>query len=338
MESTPTKKPWYKKPENVLVYGGLAALGWGALNVLDKVLPLLNRVLESLLYTSVLGVTLAIVGFLIVNGDLHRLMWFGYKSAMRWLTGLVIELDPIGIMKTYVGTLKNRLNEIRSGLADLRAQAMRLEGQIREKTASHERSMRMAQQAKARVDEAGMRIQVQLHARKAGRAEKSTLTFQGLLNKVKRHIAVMEKIEEASVFMIEDINDTIIEESEKRDAIHASYEAMSAAKRILAADKQREMYDMALESNVRDYYTKLGEITQFMEDSQHFIQTMDLENGMYEEEALQKLEAWEQRSATLMEGGSGNTKYRVAPAEMPAAEEEQAGNESYASLFGSLDK
>jgi hypothetical protein len=121
----------------------------------------------------------------------------------------------------------------------------------------------------------------------------------------------MEKVDEAAKFMIADIEDTVEEETKKREMIRASYKAMSAARRILAADKQRELYDMALESTTRDYSTKLGEITQFMEDSQHFINTMDLENGVFESDALSKLDDWEKRSASLLEGGTGKTKFNV---------------------------
>ncbi len=107
---------------------------------------------------------------------------------------------------------------------------------------------------------------------------------------------------------------------------------------------------MAMESITTDYYNKLGEIEQFMEDSQNFINTMDLENGVFEEDALSKLDEWQKRSENLLEGGSGKTKYRVAPgsvfASSAAAEEEIVSEEqqqekekrqSFADLYSKLD-
>lgn len=341
------KKPWYKKPENILVYGGLAALGYVGVQFLDSFLPILNRVLENAIYTAGLFGVLGVIGFLAVNGDFHKLLWYGYTSAMRWLTSWVVELDPIGMMKSAVKDLQKYLGDIKKALGSLRGQAHSLEELIGEKTREHEHSMNLAAQARKRQDEKGMKMTMQLQARKAGRAEQSTLTYQGLLNKLRRHIAVMEKIEEASNFMIMDMQDTIEEESKKREMIHASYKAMSAAKAILAASKQRELYDMALEANVKDYYSKLGEIQQFMEDSQHFINTMDLENGAYEADALAKLDEWEKRSESLLEGGTGKTKYRVNPVGTSGSTEDSSDDEgetqeekrqSFADLFGNLDK
>jgi hypothetical protein len=311
--ATTETKAWYQKPENILVYGGLALGGYFVLQGLDKILPLLNRVLENMLYTSVLFGGLAVVGFLLVNGDFHRLAWYGYKSAMRWITGRFVELDPIGIMQSYVETLGAKQEQIKKSLGALRGQAQSLDELIKTTARAHDESMSMAAAAKNRAasGQKGMRTEMQLQARKAGRAEQSALTYQGLLNKIMAHIALIEKVDEASKFMILDLEDTIEVESKKREMIHASYKAMSAAKRILAADKQREMYDMALESTTKDYFAKLGEITQFVEDSEHFINTMDLQNGAFETDALAKLEQWEERANGLLEGGSGDTKYKV---------------------------
>jgi len=337
-------KPWYKKPENIVAFAGIGLLGWGAINILDSALPTINRVLEQVLesiwLTAGVGLTVAILGLLLVNKDLHRLIWYGYKSAMRWITGRFIELDPIGIMQSYVDTLHVRMKEIRQGIATLRGQASQLENLIRATSKQAEKSMQLASQARNREGEAGMRKQLRLQARKAGRAQETNMTYKGLHAKIVRHVAVMEKIKEASEFMIEDMEDTIEHETHKRKAIHASFKAMSAARRILAADEQREMYDRALQSNVDDYHNKLGEITQFMEDSQGFITTMDLENGVFEEDALLKLDEWEKRSEDLMSGGhqegTKDTRYRVAAPQLPS--EAEVEKEAFSDLFNSLDR
>lgn len=345
-DETLDKKPWYKKWENIPIVGGAAIAGYLGLLSLDTLLPLLNRVLENLLYTAVLFGGIGIVGFLLVNGDIHKLLWYWYTSGMRWLTSFIVELDPIGMMRSAVKELKQKLLLIKKALGSLRGQAQSLEELITDKAKEHDHSMSLAAEARKRGDQKGMKMQMQLQARKANRAEQSSLTYQGLLNKIRRHIALMEKIEEASNFMIADMDDTIDEESKKREMIHASYKAMTAAKAILAASKQRELYDMALEANVKDYYSKLGEIQQFMEDSQQFINTVDLENAACDTNTLAKLDEWEKRSESLLEGGTGKTKYRISPVDASSEESAESGDEdetkekrqSFADLFEKLDK
>lgn len=258
---TTNNKPAWKRPENWVTYLGLAAAGYVAIRGLDVILPLLNRVLENLLYTGVLAASLGVVGFLFFNKDVHKLIWYGYKMAMKKLTGLLIEIDPIAILETYVGELEAKYQKIIEALSSLNKQRQRMETMISDKIEAHEASMKMM--ARASKD-AGMKTEMRLQSRKAGRLEKSTMTYQGLLNQLKKHIALTQKIKEASAFMIEDIKDTVAEEKEKRATIRESYKAMAASRRILLAGKDQEMYDMALESVKDDYFQKMGEIEQFM--------------------------------------------------------------------------
>lgn len=339
-----TGKKWYQRPENVLTYGVLAGAGYLVFNALDTILPMVNRVLENALYTGVLCGALALTAFVLASKDVHKLVWYGYKSAMRWVTGRFVNLDPIGIMKSYVETLHTNLNEMGKAIGALKGQARNLEAKIKEKDALHEKSMGIAAEAKRQGK--GMETAMKLQMRKAGRAEELGVTFQGLLNKIRNYIAVMEKVQEAANFMVLDIEDTVESETEKRKMIQESSKAMTASRRILAAGEQREMYDLAMESVTKDYYSKLGEIEQFIDDSKSFIQEMDLTNGAVDNASLSKLDEWEKRSAALLEGGTGKTKFRVAPvdgsseAATDQAEVDPARSkmQSSADIFANLDK
>jgi hypothetical protein len=335
------KKPW-QRPENWVAWLGIGVGGFFALKSVDLILPLLERVLENLLYTSALAAAVAIVGWVVVSKDLHRLFWMGYKMATRALTQVVIDIDPISILKGYVEELKKKYAGIADALGELRAQLRKLDQLIATKTADYERSMNLAKQARDHGAEQGMKTQFSLQARKAGRLEKTTLTYQGVRNKVKAHIALMEKVQEASKYMIADIEDTVEDETEKRATIRASYRAMAASKAILQADKDREAFDLALSSTQNDYFNKLGEIDQFMEDSRDFINTMDLENGVADLDAMAKLEAWDKRASNLLEGGTGKTKFRIGsdsslqPDEDDAVPAAEKKTQSFGNLFDKL--
>jgi len=335
------KKPW-QRPENWVAWLGLGVGGFFALKSLDVILPLFERVLENMLYTSALAAGVALVGWIVISKDLHRLLWMGYKMAARALTQVVIDIDPISILKSYVEELKKKFANIGEALGELRAQLRKLDQLIATKTAAYESSMNLAKQARDHGAEQGMKAQFSLQSRKAGRLEKTALTYQGLRNKVKAHIALMEKVQEASKYMIADIEDTVEDETEKRTTIRASYRAMAASKAILQADKDREAFDLALASTQTDYFNKLGEIDQFMSDSQDFINTMDLENGVADLDAMAKLDAWDKRASSLLEGGSGKTKFRVggdSPLHQDDVEPDEpapAKTQSFANLFDKL--
>jgi hypothetical protein len=354
------KRSYFSKPENLVTWGVLGGLGFLAFKGLDYILPLVNRVFENLLYTAVLTGALGVVGFLFVNKDFHRLAWYGYKVAMRWLTEWFVTLDPIAILEAYIDSLRTNLEQIKASLGALRQQRIKLEQIIANKGSAYGSSMNKMGAAKARLnpkdpkaspDQSGNRTmerQIALQARRAGRLEKSTLTYQGLLAKLNTHIAIMEKVGEAAEFMVEDITDTVAEEKEKRQTIKESYKAMAGAKKILQAGKQRELYDMAMENVTNDYQQKLGEIEQFMKDTESFVVGMDLENGEFEAQAMERLAAWETKSTVLLSGGTGKTKFRVEPAQLGAGDVVEGDElqpadaplkqQSYADLFEQLKK
>lgn len=337
-----SKKPAWKRPDNWFAWGGLAVGAYFLFRGLDAILPLVNRVLENLLYTSVLAGALAVVGYLFFSKDFHKLVWYAYKMAMRWVTRRFIEIDPIAIMETYVGTLREKLQIITESLNNLYGQLRRLEHLIKQKSEEFQSSMQKAAIARSQQDKEGMRAQFTLQARKAGRLEKSTMTYQGLVNQIKKLISLMKKVKEVSEITIADMDDTVKEEREKRDTINASFRAMGAAKSILAADSQREMYDTALEITQQEYYTKFGAIEQFMNDAQSAITSMDLENGVYDADALERLNKYTDNGEfeKLLSG-----RVRIASEAFPTeeeiaeqeayeqAEQQKTGRQSYADLF-----
>lgn len=338
------KKPW-QRPDNWVTYGILAVLGYLGLTSLDKILPLVIRVFENTLYAAGLFGALGVLGFLVVNKDIHRLVWYGYRVAMRWLTERFVTLDPIAILEEYVRDLHGNLGKIKESLETLRGQKRKIEAIIHRKGEDYDRSMQQMSSAQARSKgkeggDRAMNRHMMLQSRKAGRLEKSAVTYQGLLSRLNAHIAITEKIGEAAEFMVADIEDTVAEEKEKRATIKESHRAMAASKRILQAGQQRELYDMAMEHITNDYFQKLGEIEQFMRDSESFVAGVDIDNGVFEAQAVERLAEWEKRSENLLSGGSGKTKFRVEPAHLDSdgeSEGAEAGKrQSYADLFDQL--
>jgi FtsZ-binding cell division protein ZapB len=307
-------KAWYQKPENVLTYGLLGLLGWWGVGIANSVLPKLTELADNTTAFALAVAGLAVVVFLVTSKDIHKLGWYYYKLGMKKATNVVYTIDPIGVMELNVEKLEERWKTVKNGLGKLRGQADNLARKVDSKTEKHDKSMREMAEAQAQAtgpNERRMRMQMQLMARQAGRAEKSTLTYQGLLNKVRVFIQLLEKVDEACEYMIADLKDTVEEEREKRTTIQTSHSVMTAAGQILDRGRQREEFDRALEANNQDYSWRLGEIEQIAFDSESFITSMDLENGVYEADALAKLEAWSSRIDPLLEGGSGKTKYKV---------------------------
>jgi len=103
--------------------------------------------------------------------------------------------------------------------------------------------------------------------------------------------------------MMEDIQDQVIVKEQERKAIRASHSAMRSAMSVISGDKdQRAMFDQALEAIADDVSSKMGEMERFMEMSESFMQSVDLQNGIFEEEGLRMLEKWEKEGVSLILG------------------------------------
>ena len=90
---------------------------------------------------------------------------------------------------------------------------------------------------------------------------------------------------------------------QERKAIRAGHSAMKSAMNIISGDPDRKMmFDMATEAIVEDVHNKIGEMERFIEVSGSFIDSIDLQNGVYEQDGLEILEKMEKEGMSFLLG------------------------------------
>jgi predicted nucleic acid-binding Zn-ribbon protein len=218
---------------------------------------------------------------------------------MRWVTGLFVQIDPIGILKTYIEELQGNLGKMNQQISKLKGQMINLKTIIDNNKKQIQNDLSLASKAKE-TDRQAMMV---LKARKAGRLQESNLKLDDLYKKMEILYRVLGKMYENSEIMLEDIKDQVVVKEQERKAIRASHSAMRSAMNILNGDKdQRQMFDMAMDSITDDVSQKVGEMQRFMEVSSNFMDSIDLQNGVFEEEGLNMLEKWEKEGISLLLG------------------------------------
>ena len=79
---------------------------------------------------------------------------------------------------------------------------------------------------------------------------------------------------------------------------------MRSAMSIIKGDAdKRAMFDQAMEVIADDVANKVGEMERFMEMSSNFMNSIDLQNGVFEEQGMKMLEDYEKNSTLLLLGG-----------------------------------
>ncbi len=284
-------KSFWQKPEGTtgkIVLGAFAVAG-GLL--VYKYLPILLEwlvaVLENAVYAGILGVVLLVLTSPIWNSRVRTLCSYMARSFLRMITGWFVEIDPIGILKNYVEDLKKSLATMDKQIANLNGTIQRLRGIIAQNAAEREQSLKLAGVAQQK----GVRSALVLNSRKAGRLKQSNVTLQALLTKMEALYKLLGKLRETSDFTIQDMEDEVRVKEQERKAILAGYGAFSSALKVLKGDPdKRALFDQAMEYLAEDYAKKVGEIEDFMKVSEGFIASVDLENGVFEEDALAELE------------------------------------------------
>jgi len=250
-------------------------------------LPILITLVSNTLYLALLLIALAAVIYMVVDPRMRNLFWYGYKSIMRWITGIFVNLDPIGILKSYVEDLENNLSKMSKQIGNLRGSMRKLKTTMEENDKSIENELNIANAAKKQGNEK----QLVLSTRQAARLKDSNEKYNSLYSKMDILHRILAKMYENSEILLEDTRDQVKVKQEEREAIRASHSAMSSAMKVISGDKDKKaMFDMAVEAIADDVANKVGEMERFMDMSSKFMDSVDLQNGVFEEEGLKMLE------------------------------------------------
>jgi hypothetical protein len=294
------QKSFWERPEGTIGMIFSVLFGGGALWLLYKALPFIITLLENAIYTAILGVIVFALFWILTDKRFWTLFGYGYKSVMRFVTNLFIQIDPIGILKGYVDGLRQKLTQIDEQLGALSGKIRSLKNLIEKNMNEATDAIKMAGRAKQENKHA---ITV-LKSRKAGRLSESNVKLQEVLAKMEILYRVLIKMREAAMFYIEDIQDQVDVAIRQHEAVKSAYKAMRLAQRIIHGDQDAELFRQTMEYIVEDYGIKVGEIEHFIGMSSNFIDSVDLQNGVYEEEAMKILEDWERKGESLILGNS----------------------------------
>jgi hypothetical protein len=269
---------------------------------------------------------------MILDPKMRNLIWYMYKSVMRKVTGVFVNIDPIGILESYVDDLKSNLRKMSEQIGVLKGQMRKLKTIMDSNTKEIDTNMKLASKAR----EKGMEKQMILSSRKAARLKEVNAKYDKLHNRMQILYRILSKMYQNSEILIEDTADNVALKKQERKAIRGSHSAMKSAMSVISGDPdKRAMFDMAMERVADDVADKVGEMERFMEMSSGFMDSIDLQNGVFEEEGIKMLEEYEKRSNILLMGDGTNTENLDLNIEVarPESRQEDESSNDYKNLF-----
>jgi len=293
-------KSFWQKPEGttgaLFLIGILGGIGYLLFKYSAAILAMLSNTIGIVALLAVLGLII----YMVLDPKWRTLVSYMYKSIMRWVTGVFVTIDPIGILKNYISDLQDNLQKMGTQIGNLKGQMRKLVTIVEENNKEITNSMLIAKKAKEQNNESAML----LASRKAARLQESNEKYTSLHSKMSILYRVLTKMYSNSEILIEDTTDQVKVKEQERKAIRASHSAMRSAMSIIKGDAdKRAMFDQAMEVIADDVANKVGEMERFMEMSSNFMNSIDLQNGVFEEQGMKMLEDYEKNSTLLLLGG-----------------------------------
>jgi len=295
-------KSFWSRPEGkagmifIVLAAGALVYGWG------MIVPFIVSMLADTLHMIYLAAILAAVLWVIFSSRTHLL----FRLIMRWITGLIIDIDPIGILKDHLSQMRKRRDLMSQQISNVSGQIQYLKNIIDKNQALANENMRLAAHAKKiatstadQNEQLRMALQMKAKANQAGRLQKSNLSYQQLLNKLQNIYDLLSKWAVHIDFYIEDTDNEVKQAEIEYKTINTAYRAYRTALSVIkGTGDEKELYDQTMEKLAEEAGRKLGEMEDFQRLAQNFMDTIDLENGAVETEALEKLDAYEQKLLT----------------------------------------
>lgn len=332
--STVKQKSFWSRPEGttgaLFLTAILAALGYVLFTSAGAILAFISTTIGIVVSLLVLG---AII-YMAVDPKMRTLVSYMYKSVMRKITGLFVTIDPIGILKNYIDDLKDNLKKMSKQIGGLKGQMRKLKTIVGDNNKEIEQHMLIARKAK----EQGNQKHMLLSSRKAARLKESNAKYTALHSRMSILYKVLTKMYANSEILLEDTEDQVKVKEQERKAIRASHSAMRSAMSIIKGDTdKRAMFDQAMEVIADDVANKVGEMEQFMEMSADFMNSVDLQNGVFEEQGLKMLEEYEKKSTLLLLGGQEQVEDDILDLKEPDVNLREFGGSEESNYEGLFD-
>jgi len=327
-----TRPSFWNKPEGktglFFILAVLAAAGWAIFTFSAAIMSFISTTIGLVAGLAVLGVII----FMALDPKTRALVSYMYQSVMRKITGIFVTIDPIGILKNYVSDLEKNLRKMGKQIGGIKGQMRKLKTMVTENNKTIEENLAIAKKAKQMNNEKAM----VLSTRKAARLKETNGKYVALHKKMSVLYRVLTKMYSNSEILLEDTKDQVKVKEQERKAIRSSHSAMKSAMSIIKGDPDRRaMFDQAMEGIADDVANKVGEMEQFMDMSSEFMDSIDLQNGVFEEKGLRMLEEYEKKSTLLLLGGAESSD-TLDLDDMPTIEKQTrsgSGSSEYEGMF-----
>lgn len=295
-------KSFWQKPEGktggILLLAIIAAVGVGVY----QLLPYLITLMQNMLYLTLLGVGFAALLYVLFDPTFRNNIWTLYKMAMRKMTGMVIELDPIAIQEMHIGTLKEKRVEMDTHLSQLNGSRAAIAQVIQTNEKSKQSALTQATVAQREmVTNPRMKNQFIFQTAEAGRYDSANKDLIPVQSTIDVLYNTLSKVYDDSEWLVKDLESQVRINKIKYKAIKEGTNTIRAAGKFFNnTGAEQEMFLASMEYVEQDMAARVGEIDRFIQNTTTIMDSIDLKNGVMQENGVKMLAEFQNTDYTSL--------------------------------------
>lgn len=218
--------------------------------------------------------------------DPKRRCWYLFRSLIRWLTSMFIELDPIGVRRSYVERVQSKYEQFTKAVDTLRGQLI---GTRRKAAANAKDLTDQSNLFKAAMQRGDQRSEILL-SKDIKRKEILQTQYESSINSLAKSEKIVVRYQEICADTITDMQADIKFRQEQLALTKATRGITGGIKAILRGLPEKDMYDEAGDVLDTQYDATLGAFDNVLDMTKDILSSADLHDDAALQSALAKFE------------------------------------------------
>ena len=297
-----TLKGLWKRPEGVFgIITGVGLIG-GLLFVLYKALPFLITLASNLIWLIVEIVVLFLLLYVILNKDTWRNLSLIWYQLNRKLLGLIVDMDPISILKKAIAEMRENLQTVHEKVTELASVIVNMEKKLKEYKAEFNDNTEIKKKLEEQI-QSGRLNQKELYAKKTYLANVNNAIVRGdaqirkqheRLKTSKKYQEIMEKLEVYANYKVQDAENELRFKEEEFEQAKATRSAMKSIMGIIKGGLSETMeQEMALASINETVNMSVAEMRRLIEGSNDILTSFEMNTDINADKAEELLRQYD---------------------------------------------
>ena len=264
---------------------GMIVLGVVVGAIAINITPIMNFIAAACASTlSAIGMAAALflVLYCLFDPRIRNIGSTIYFMIMRKIEGLLVDYDPISIVKRKIMQMNNKIQEITDNMGKLRGLIDKSEKRIQDKKKQCDHDFQLLNKYK----ETGKAQDAAVYERQVARLTEVIKNSEARLIQSKQWYEIMGKLKHQAELTVLDATNEVNERVEEWEMIKAQHKAFTSIVGIInGKDDQFSLFTRAMDHMADDISQKLGEMTFIIEETGGLMSQIDVENAVMSDKA-----------------------------------------------------